>query len=247
MVEVGSYIIFDFKLLPLENISLKNNLLILKKSKNMGTYNKGILGAFSGKVGPVVGASWRGKDVLRSLPRKGTRVASETQLLQRLKFSTATEFLNSIQPIVSRYYGSDNTDKTRRNQAMSHLMKEAMQYTAPDYGFIYNKIQISKGDLLGIQTPTVVAGATTSLEFTWTDNSGQGEANATDKLVIAVYEPTTKTTVYSLNAAQRSIGFVNFILPAYISALTAEIWVTFVSDDDRLYATSVYLGSVVLT
>jgi hypothetical protein len=64
----------------------------------MGTYNKGILGAFSGKVGPVVGASWRGKDVLRSLPRKGIRVATETQLLQRLKFSTASEFLNSVQP-----------------------------------------------------------------------------------------------------------------------------------------------------
>jgi len=36
----------------------------------MGTYNKGILGAFYGKVGTVVGSTWRGKDVMRSLPRK---------------------------------------------------------------------------------------------------------------------------------------------------------------------------------
>lgn len=213
----------------------------------MGTYNKGILGAFSGKVGPVVGASWRGKDVLRSLPRKGTRVATETQLLQRLKFSTATEFINSIQPIVSKYFGSDHTDKTRRNQAMSYYMKEAMQYVAPNYEFIYNKIQISKGDLLGIQNATAVAAAATSIDFTWTDNSGQGDAEATDKLIIAVYEPTTKTTVYSLNAAQRDASTVNFILPAYLAGLTGEVWATFASSDDKLYATSVYLGGVVLT
>jgi hypothetical protein len=52
----------------------------------MGTYNKGILGAFSGKVGPVVGASWRGKEVMRSLPKKSGRAATSTQLLQRLKY-----------------------------------------------------------------------------------------------------------------------------------------------------------------
>lgn len=213
----------------------------------MGTYNKGILGAFSGKVGPVVGASWRGKDVLRSLPRKGNRVATETQLLQRLKFSTATEFINSVQPIISKYYGSDNTDKTRRNQAMSYFMKEALLYVAPNFQLIYNKVQIGKGDLLGIQNPTLNAAAATSIDITWTNNSGQGQALATDKLVIAVYEPTTKTTTYSLNAGERADGTTNLILPAYLSGLTAQVWVLFASADDKLYATSMYLGNVVLT
>ena len=58
----------------------------------MGTYNKGILGAFSGKVGPVVGASWRGKEVMRSLPKKSNRVATATQLLQRQKFAMVQAF-----------------------------------------------------------------------------------------------------------------------------------------------------------
>jgi hypothetical protein len=213
----------------------------------MRTYNKGILGAFSGKVGPVVGASWRGKDVLRSLPRKANRVATETQLLQRLRFSTVTEFLTPLKPIVTKYYGSNNTDVTRRNQAMSYHMKEAVNYVAPNYEFVYNKVQISKGDLLGIQTPTAVAGAATSIDFTWVDNSGDGQAKSTDKLVIAVYEATTKTTVYALNAGERRDVSTNFILPAYLSGLTVGIWATFVSDDDKLHATSMYLGNVVLT
>lgn len=35
----------------------------------MATLNKGILGGFSGKVGTVVGANWRGLDIIRSRPK----------------------------------------------------------------------------------------------------------------------------------------------------------------------------------
>ncbi len=213
----------------------------------MGTYNKGILGAFSGKVGPVVGATWRGKDVLRSLPRKGTRIATETQLLQRLKFSTVTAFLTPMQAIISKYYGSDTTDKTRRNQAMSYHMKEATHYVDPNFQIVYNKVQISKGDLLGFQDPTAIAAAATSIDFTWTNNAGQGEAKVTDKVILAVYEPTTKTMVYSLNAGDRSDGATNLILPAYLAGLNVHVWMTLASDNDKLYATSMYMGAVVLT
>ena len=213
----------------------------------MGTYNKGILGAFSGKVGPVVGASWRGKDVLRSLPRKGTRVATETQIVQRLKFSTVTAFLTPLKPIVSKYYGSDSGEITRRNQAMSYHMKEAVNFVDPNFVFDYNKVQISKGDLLQLQTPNAVAGVATSIDFTWVNNAGQGQALATDKVVIAVYEPTSKTTVYTMNAGERSAGLSNFILPAYLTGTSVEVWVTVVSNDDKLYATSQYLGTIVVT
>ena len=213
----------------------------------MGTYNKGILGAFSGKVGPVVGASWRGKDVLRSLPRKGTRVATETQIVQRLKFSTVTAFLTPLKPIVSKYYGSDSGEITRRNQAMSYHMKEAVNFVDPNFVFDYNKVQISKGDLLQLQSPNAVAAAATSIDFTWVNNAGQGQALATDKVVIAVYEPTSKTTVYTMNAGERSAGLSNFILPAYLTGTSVEVWVTVVSSDDKLYATSQYLGTIVVT
>ncbi|MCO6163351.1 hypothetical protein [Flavobacterium sp. NRK F7] len=58
----------------------------------MGTYNKGIIGAFSGKVGPVVGASCRGKEILRSLPKKSNRIATPEQALHRMKFTAVISF-----------------------------------------------------------------------------------------------------------------------------------------------------------
>lgn len=212
----------------------------------MGTYNKGILGAFSGKVGPVVGASWRGKDVLRSLPRKGNRVATATQLLQREKFTLVTEFLNPINSVVGRYFGNNNGDKTRRNQAMSYLLKEAVTYVEPNLIWEFNKVQISRGDLLGLNVASATAGTGHSVDINWTDNSGQGDAESTDKLVVVLYEETTKTTVHALNAGSRSQETGNVIVPAFLTGLTVQVWATFASTDDKLYATSQYLGTVVI-
>ncbi|MGV7105780.1 DUF6266 family protein [Flavobacterium sp. U410] len=212
----------------------------------MGTYNKGILGAFSGKVGPVVGASWRGKEVLRSLPKKANREATPTQALQRLKFSTVAAFLNPLYPLLSRYYGNNTGEKTRLNQAMSYHMKEATVYNDPVFDMIYAKVQISKGDLLGVQAGSVASTVANTVTFTWTDNSGQGQAVATDQLIAAIYEPTTKTTLYALAVANRSAGTGAMIVPAGLVGLTVEVWAGFASADEKKYATSSYLGSVVV-
>jgi len=212
----------------------------------MGTYNKGILGAFSGKVGPVVGASWRGKDVMRSLPRKGNRVATATQLVQREKFTMVSDFLTPINSVVGRYFGNNNGDKTRRNQAMSYLMREAINYVDPDLVWDFSKVLISRGDLLGLNTATATAGTGQSVDFSWTDNSGQGDAETTDKLVVVLYEETTKTTVHSLNAGLRNQGTAQVVVPAFLTGLTVQVWATFAATDDKLYATSQYLGTVVI-
>lgn len=213
----------------------------------MGVYNKGILGAFSGKVGPVVGASWRGKEVLRSLPRKGNRVATETQLLQRLKFKTVSSFITPLAPIISRFFGSGSLEKTRTNQAMSYHMTEAVTYVDPNFEMVYEKVVISKGDLLGFQSPTAEPVAGTRIDFNWTINAGQGQATDNDRLIVAVYEATTKATVYSLDSGRRIDGSGSIILPTYLSGLTVQVWIAFVSENQKLYATSVYMGEVVLT
>ena len=212
----------------------------------MGTYNKGILGAFSGKVGPVVGANWRGVEVLRSLPKKTNRIPTETQALQRLKFSTITAFLNPLYPLLKRYYGRNGGEKTRINLAMSYHIKEAMVYNDPVFEMIYNKVQISKGDLVGVEAGVATSTIANTVSFTWNDNSGQGEAVATDQLIVAVYEATTKSTYYSLAVADRSMGAGALILPEFLSGLSVEVWAGFASVDEKRYATSVYLGSVVL-
>lgn len=216
------------------------------KNKKMGTYEKGIIGAFSGKVGPVVGATWRGKDVMRSLPRKSSKPATLNQKLQRDKFTMVTEFLTPLNPIVSRYFGSNTELKTRLNQAMSYTMKEAVTYNDPDFEWEYNRALISRGNLIGLNNGAAAAGAGQSITITYSNNSGIGDAEATDQLVVAVYEPTSKTTLYSLNAGTRTLGTGTLAVPAFLSGLKVHVWATFASADEKKYATSEYLGEVIV-
>jgi hypothetical protein len=46
----------------------------------MATFEKGILGGFSGKVGTVIGGNWKGIDFMRSRANKRTFVPSQSNL-----------------------------------------------------------------------------------------------------------------------------------------------------------------------
>ena len=212
----------------------------------MGTYNKGILGPFSGKVGTVVGANWRGKDVMRSLPKKTNRTPSETQKLQRQLFTTVAEFLTPISPVLSLYFGRRGGEQSRRNQAMSYHMRDAVEYVDPNFDILYNKVLISKGDLVGVQNASGSSPSTAAIKLNWEDNSGQGSAKAADQLVVVLYAPAEDLYHYQLNAATRDAGTVGLTLPTFFAGLEVQTWITFASADNASYATSVYLGAVMV-
>lgn len=66
----------------------------------MATYKQGILGPFSGKVGTVVGSSWRGIAYIRSLATKVANPRTAAQLEVRNKLSATSKrlrlFISSI-------------------------------------------------------------------------------------------------------------------------------------------------------
>lgn len=58
----------------------------------MGIIRRGILGGFSGKVANVVGSSWKGISVMKSLPLSVANPRTTGQVTQRNKFSNAVAF-----------------------------------------------------------------------------------------------------------------------------------------------------------
>lgn len=213
----------------------------------MATYNKGILGPFSGKVGTVIGVTWRGMDIMRSLPKKGKHTPTAIQLLQREKFSFVTDFLQPIYPVLSRYYGANSGQKTRLNNAMSYHLTEAVSYVASDFTMLYNKVQITKGELLGLQNPAAAAIGGNKIEFTWENNSDQGEAAPTDNLVVVVFEPVSSLFYFVLDAGERQDGVAVVILPNLFVGLSVHSWIAFAATDEKSCATSIHMGSIVLT
>jgi Family of unknown function (DUF6266) len=66
----------------------------------MATFEKGILGGFSGKIGTVVGGNWKGIDYMRSKANKRTFIPSQKQLEQQLKFAVVMRFLQPISALL---------------------------------------------------------------------------------------------------------------------------------------------------
>lgn len=212
----------------------------------MGIINKGILGGFSGKVGTVVGFNWRGLDVMRSLPKKSGRQPSEKQLKVQARFTLTAHFLAPIKALLSAYFGQPSGEKSRYNLAFSYHNTEAIAGTYPDFEIDCPKVIISKGDLLQVGQPAVSAQAGAELKYIWQDNSGEGEAKATDTILVVVFNPSRELFSYKELAATRSDALFTLALPDTWVGDTVHTWLSVVNAAETKWASSVYLGSAVL-
>ncbi len=211
----------------------------------MGTYRKGILGSFSGKVGTVVGSSWNGIDYMRSLPRPSSKAPTDLQMIQRAKLGLATGFLQPISALVNIGYKSLAVKKTGFNVATAQVISEAISGVYPDLQIDYPNVLISKGNLTGPWN-AAVSSAAGDVVLTWDDNSTSGNAKPTDKAVVLVYNPLQSQFVYSTDGDARSGGTDSLTLPANFAGDVVEVWMAFIAADKKTISTSVYAGQVTI-
>lgn len=227
-----------------EVVILFANFVLLnpKKSFAMATFNKGILGGFSGKVGNVVGANWRGKDIMRSLPKPSQKDPTEKQLLQQAKFKLAVAFLQPLKGIQSQYFGASSGVKSRVNMATSYTISEAIQVVKGVPELIYNKVLITKGELTGFQNAMLSNQPGGILELEWEDNSLQGNASPTDEVSIVSYCMELNDFQIFEGIGTRADLKTSVALPGFCIGKTVEVW-AFLNTEKRTFASnSFYLG-----
>ena len=115
----------------------------------MGTFKQGILGSFSGKVGTVIGSTWRGLWVMRGLITKKKGKSDPAQLEQQAKFSLMIKFLRPLGSLVSQTYDTSPAEMTGINKAFSDNLKNAITGVYPAFTVDYSKVVLSQGILPG--------------------------------------------------------------------------------------------------
>lgn len=210
----------------------------------MARITKGILGGFSGKVGTIVGANWRGQDIIRSTPKPSSRPPSEKQQLQQNKFKLVISFLQPLNSIQKRYFGSGSGSKSRVNMAVSYTLNEAVEVVGDVPQLVYNKVLITRGDLAGFQNVSATAQAAQAIVLNWEDNSVQGNANATDKVNAVCYCEELGTFEVFESLGDRSFLTAAFTLPTYYSGKEVQVWVYFNNTAETLACNSPYLGTL---
>ncbi|MCU4166710.1 DUF6266 family protein [Carboxylicivirga caseinilyticus] len=151
----------------------------------MGKYDKGILGAISGKVGTVVGSRWKGIRYLRSLagPKKG--VPSIAQLKQQARFALGVQFLQPIHPIIKIGYRTQIRKQSPYNAALSDLLTSVIEGDYPEYQINFERFRMSKGTMEPPFNPEVHL-ESNQLTFSWNNNSETGDAAAGDQALLLV-------------------------------------------------------------
>jgi len=210
----------------------------------MATYKKGILGVFSGKVGTVVGSSWKGISYMKSLPKASSKTPTQLQIDQRLKFALVGNFLKPIKSLTNIGYGSVTGNVTPANAVASYHLNNAVVGSSPNFQIDYPVVIFSRGELPSPAVPTLAAAAGAELNFSWTDNSTANLAQDTDRAVLLVYCPTTKEFVFD-NTATRSLAVATMTLPPNFVGETLHAWMAFFAADEKQVSTSVYLGTVI--
>lgn len=212
----------------------------------MARISKGILGGFSGKVGTVVGANFRGKDIIRSVPKKSDRKPTEAQALQQAKFKLVIQFLQPLKVIQTKYFGQSSGVKSKVNLAASYMLENAILVVAEIPQLIFNKILITKGELAGFQNPDVTPAAGRVLDFTWEDNSLQGNAKATDVANVVCYNEVLNEFQIFYAAATRADGAAQVTLPPYYGGLDVHVWIYYNNILEKNGCNSPYLGLITL-
>src|SRR5690554_496077 len=171
----------------------------------MAVINQGILGGVSGKIGNVIGGTWKGIDYLRIKPSSVANPKTEGQLDQRSKFAKVLFFLQPMADFLRVGFKQYAIKMTEFNAAMSYNLFNGVVGTYPNYNIDYPNALVSRGNLKGVANGTATSTAPEEIEISWDDNSSSGNALATDKSLILVLNPDKKESIYTTNGPVRSL------------------------------------------
>lgn len=140
----------------------------------MANYNQGILGPFSGKVGPVVGSTWKGRQVMKGRPYPKKNVTpSILQARVQQRMTVLANFLRPLGGLISlgMRYAAKAAAVTPRNFATKKNMANAMNISQGVWQVLPSVVAISDGNYGNVES-LALAQSASNLTASWTNNSG---------------------------------------------------------------------------
>lgn len=166
----------------------------------MGVILSGILGGFSGKVGPVVGGKWKDVDYMRSyvIPANPNTLAQQTQ---RTRFAVVVENAKALLTgLLQPYWDYYFSNMSGFNAFVSRAVKLDIGETQ-----ILAGTPASVGTLEPVYSAACVyTTGSGNCAFTW-DDSIFGNGQNTDKMLLLVYNKNTKQ-ILGMDDADTRVG-----------------------------------------
>lgn len=198
---------------------------------------EGINGAFSGKVGTVVGYTRNGVGIMRSLPRKSSKAPTQKQLDNQQKMRVAQAWLKYLITYVRVGFKNYSQKQHAFGSALSYLKLNAIK---EDFTVDPAKMLISWGELKQPESAAVSNPEPGILEFTWVP-----VRHDKDHAIVVAHHPGSDKHFGDVSGAKRSTGKH---IQEYkgLKGVEVEVYLGFVSEEREKCCNSVYLGRVKL-
>lgn len=205
----------------------------------MGVILQGILGGFSGKVGPVVGGKWKDIDYMRGYvvpanPNTAGQQAVRTkfaELVARARTLLSTILQPFWDPFVSNMSGFN------RWISLNYAL-------ANSSGVISNTAIMAQGTLEPTDSNTSTYNTATGEVLTTFNVTTHGNGLATDNIVLVVYDTVNKDFYVANQEDPRSEGSIETTIPTGLTATNVIAWVFFYRGTGSEMIVSDSLGDV---
>jgi hypothetical protein len=210
----------------------------------MGIVLNGLLGGFSGKVGPVIGCRYKGKTYLRSLPGKRKGPPTEAQLAQQVKFGMMGAFNADMHELFRHTFDYVGNSLLKSKIAFGQNLKYAVMGEYPDFYIDFSRVILSKGllDNVGVISAAVKGG---KIRLKWYDNNGVGLTRNDDEVILVAYCPETRETLFRIGTSLREDEVAVLDVSAY-KGQTLHTWIIFRSRNLKYISSTAYTGVFVV-
>lgn len=152
----------------------------------MAKANNGLLGPFSGAVGPVIGYMWRGRMVMRGRPRQVANPRTERQMLHRGDFRRMVQLAAQMRPAVM---------PGMHEASLAAGMTEYNLFVKLNFGCIgggvidYSRLKVSTGDVAPVAVLSSAVDGTGTLRVAFGKAPSQRRPDAHDEVMLYAFCP----------------------------------------------------------
>jgi hypothetical protein len=173
----------------------------------MGKIKNGALSGPSGKIGNLVGSSWRGISYLKTRPAHYNDANTIAQQTTRTKMKLTIEFLKQCLPVVRiGFLGYSSPTRAAFHAATSFNYHNGIKGTFPDLEVDFTRALVTHGTLPAADEAFCEPAGESRIRFTWTAASDKPGARWDDTVLLLAYCPDRKNAVYNVQGSIRSDG-----------------------------------------
>lgn len=211
----------------------------------MAKLKSGLLGPVSGKIGPVVGSSWKNINYVKERPKKKNKNLRRTpaQLANEKKFTFIQQWFVPFYPYITVGFANLASDRTEINAAFSANFKSVFSGIWPDITVDYSKLMVSIGELQGLNLVTIQRTAALKIDLVW-ERSQLRNISFDDQLMLVLYSPELKIADGFIGGVRRNALSYSHEMDPMLTGQAVEAYLSVTTSDRKSISNSIYLGRI---